>query len=246
MLTQKVPAAVAQIACYVRRLGRRSSPICISAFAFSLTHLVGLTAPNLQPPALQAAAPAPQTVAAAPAPPLAAPAQSPAPKGEAAKPAEAPKPASPEVPKAVAADAAKPIAVPAPAPAAAKDPAPEVKAAPAVTSIPAPAPAPAPLDSLERLRKAADLLLEANAAMGVPRSPYGQLIYEIAVRHSVNPQLVAALIHVESSFNSRAVSPRGAYGLMQLLPGTARRFGLTKKKDLFDPKKNLEAGVKYL
>jgi soluble lytic murein transglycosylase-like protein len=38
----------------------------------------------------------------------------------------------------------------------------------------------------------------------------------------------------------------GAYGLMQLLPETARRFGLTKKKDLFDPKKNLEAGVRYL
>jgi len=58
--------------------------------------------------------------------------------------------------------------------------------------------------------------------------------------------LVAALIHVESAFNPKAVSPKGAYGLMQLLPETARRFGLTKKKDLFDPKKNLEAGVRYL
>jgi soluble lytic murein transglycosylase-like protein len=252
-LTQKVPATVAPIVSYIRRLGRRSSPICITAFAFSLTHLVGPVAPNLQPPALQAAVPAPQAVAAAPAPPLAAPsqtpaqspAQSPAPSGEAAKPAEAPKPASPEVPKVAVADAAKPAALP-PAPATAKDPAPAANPAPAAASIPAPAPAPAPLDSLERLRKAADLLLEANAALGVPRSPYGQLIYEIAVRHSINPQLVAALIHVESSFNSRAVSPKGAYGLMQLLPGTARRFGLTKKKDLFDPKKNLEAGVKYL
>ena len=250
MLTKKVPAAVAPIIAYVQRLGRRSSPICISAFAFSLTHLVGPVAPSLQPPALQAAAPAPQAVAAAPAPPLAAPtqtpAQSPVPSGEATKPAEAAKPASPEVPKVAGEDAAKPAAVPAPAPATAKDPAPAANPAPAATSIPATAPAPAPLDSLERLRKAADLLLEANAAMGVPRSPYGQLIYEIAVRHSINPQLVAALIHVESSFNSRAVSPKGAYGLMQLLPGTARRFGLTKKKDLFDPKKNLEAGVKYL
>jgi len=82
--------------------------------------------------------------------------------------------------------------------------------------------------------------------MGAPKSPYGQLIYDIAVRHSINPQLVAALIHVESAFNARAVSPKGACGLMQLLPGTARRFGVTKKKDLFDPKKNLEAGVKYL
>jgi soluble lytic murein transglycosylase-like protein len=183
--------------------------------------------PSLQPPALPAAALTQQAVAAAPAPPLAAPAQSPAPSVEAAKPA-----------------AVQPAAVPSPAPAA-EAAKPESPAAP-VAASPAPSPKPAPVDNLERLRKAADLLAEANAAMGVPRSPYGQLIYEIAIRHSVNPQLVAALIHVESAFNSRAVSPKGAYGLMQLLPATARRFGLTKKKDLFDPKKNLEAGVKYL
>jgi soluble lytic murein transglycosylase-like protein len=85
-----------------------------------------------------------------------------------------------------------------------------------------------------------------NAALGTPQSPYGKVIYDIAVRHSINPHLVAALIHVESAFNPKAVSPKGAYGLMQLLPETARRFGLTRKKDLFDPKKNLEAGVRYL
>jgi len=80
----------------------------------------------------------------------------------------------------------------------------------------------------------------------VPRAPYGELIYEVALRHAVNPHLVAALIHVESSFNPRAVSRKGARGLMQLLPATARRFGLTKKGDLFDPVKNLEAGVRYI
>lgn len=102
------------------------------------------------------------------------------------------------------------------------------------------------MSNLEKLRKAADMVAEVNTALGAPRSPYGQLIYDIAVRHSVNPQLVAAVIHVESAFNPRAVSRKGACGLMQLLPATARRFGLSKKKDLFDPKKNLEAGVKYL
>jgi len=101
-------------------------------------------------------------------------------------------------------------------------------------------------DKLETIRKAADLLAEVNTALGVPRSPYGQLIYDIAIRHSVNPHLVAAMIHVESAFNPRAKSRKGAYGLMQLLPETARRFGLRKKKDLFDPKKNLEVGVRYL
>lgn len=90
------------------------------------------------------------------------------------------------------------------------------------------------------------MMAEVNAALGPPRSPYGQLIYDIAIRHSVNPHLVAAMIHVESAFNPRAVSRKGAYGLMQLLPATARRFGLRKKKDLFDPKKNLEAGVRYV
>jgi soluble lytic murein transglycosylase-like protein len=93
---------------------------------------------------------------------------------------------------------------------------------------------------------AADLLTEVNVALGAPRSPYGQLIYDVAIRHSVNPQLVAAMIHVESAFNPRAVSRKGACGLMQLLPETARRFGLRKRKDLFDPRKNLEAGVRYL
>ncbi len=102
------------------------------------------------------------------------------------------------------------------------------------------------MDEVERLRKAADLLVQVNTALGEPQSPYGKIIYDVAIRHSINPHLVAALIHVESSFNPRAVSRKGACGLMQLLPETARRFGLTKKKDLYDPKKNLEAGVRYL
>jgi soluble lytic murein transglycosylase-like protein len=99
---------------------------------------------------------------------------------------------------------------------------------------------------MDRLRRAAAMMVQVNDALGVPQSPYGQIIYDVAIRHSINPHLVAALIHVESAFNARAVSPAGARGLMQLLPETARRFGLNKKKDLFDPKKNLEAGVRYL
>jgi len=121
-------------------------------------------------------------------------------------------------------------------------------AAPAAAEAPMPpreVPA-TPADGLERLRKAADLLVEVNKELGVPRSPYGELIYDVAIRHSINPHLVAALIHVESAFNPRAVSRKGAYGLMQLLPATARRFGLTRKKDLFNPGKNLDAGVRYL
>jgi hypothetical protein len=79
----------------------------------------------------------------------------------------------------------------------------------------------------------------------VPEGPYGDLIYETARRHEVNPQIVAALIRQESAFNSRAVSRKGARGLMQLMPATAQRFGVSKER-LFEPKHNLDAGVRYL
>jgi soluble lytic murein transglycosylase-like protein len=68
-------------------------------------------------------------------------------------------------------------------------------------------------------------------------------IKEVAARHGVRADLVAAVIEAESDFNPRAVSRRGARGLMQLMPTTAKRLGV---KDPFDPRKNIEAGVKHL
>ena len=79
----------------------------------------------------------------------------------------------------------------------------------------------------------------------VPDGPYGPMIFEAAKRHALNPQVVAALIRAESAGNPRAVSNKGARGLMQLMPATAERFGLRREK-LLDPKENLEAGVTYL
>lgn len=79
----------------------------------------------------------------------------------------------------------------------------------------------------------------------VPEGPFGELIYETAKRHQVNPQVVAALIRQESAGKVRAVSHKGARGLMQLMPATARRFGV-RKEQLFIPEHNLEAGVRYL
>ena len=64
-----------------------------------------------------------------------------------------------------------------------------------------------------------------------------------AERHGVDPLLVHSVIRVESNYNPVAVSPKGAAGLMQLIPATARRFGVT---DSFDVHDNIEAGVKYL
>jgi soluble lytic murein transglycosylase-like protein len=69
------------------------------------------------------------------------------------------------------------------------------------------------------------------------------LVAETAKNFDVNPLLVDSVIQVESNYNPFAVSPKGAQGLMQLMPGTALRFGVT---DSFDPKQNIEAGVRYL
>ena len=80
---------------------------------------------------------------------------------------------------------------------------------------------------------------------GVPDTPYGNLIYEAARRYDINPGLVAAMVRAESAFDPRAVSSKGASGLLQLMPATASRFGL-EPSGLFDPARNLEAGLRYL
>lgn len=73
--------------------------------------------------------------------------------------------------------------------------------------------------------------------------PYDTLIVQQAARHGVREDLVRAVIQVESAFNPRAVSPAGAMGLMQLMPSTARQFGVV---NAFDPAQNVTAGVAYL
>jgi soluble lytic murein transglycosylase-like protein len=64
-----------------------------------------------------------------------------------------------------------------------------------------------------------------------------------ARRHNLDPDLVLSLVQVESGFKARAVSPKGAQGLTQLMPGTARDLGV---KDVFDPAQNLDGGARYL
>ena len=62
-------------------------------------------------------------------------------------------------------------------------------------------------------------------------------------RHNLDPDLITSVIHAESGFNTRAVSPKGAQGLMQLMPGTAANLGVS---NAFDPGANVEGGTKYL
>ena len=73
--------------------------------------------------------------------------------------------------------------------------------------------------------------------------PLDSLIDSISARHGVDATLVRSVIEIESNFNRRAVSPKGAMGLMQLIPETGRRFGV---RDFFDPAQNLDGGVRYL
>jgi transglycosylase-like protein with SLT domain len=74
-------------------------------------------------------------------------------------------------------------------------------------------------------------------------TPYGEIIALASEAHGVDPMLVRALIQVESGYRPTARSRKGAMGLMQLMPSTARAY---KVRNAFDPKANIEAGIKHL
>jgi len=79
--------------------------------------------------------------------------------------------------------------------------------------------------------------------MSIDRDGVEKLVREAAERHRVDPALVRAVIETESNWNPRAVSRKGAGGLMQLIPTTAQRYGA---HDLFNPEQNIDAGVRHL
>ncbi len=80
-----------------------------------------------------------------------------------------------------------------------------------------------------------------NASLPAPE--INDLVEQTASRHQIDPQLVHAIIKVESKYDPKAVSRKGAMGLMQLIPETAQRFGVANP---FNPKENIEGGVSYL
>ena len=78
---------------------------------------------------------------------------------------------------------------------------------------------------------------------GANKKRFAELIEQAANRHQVDARLVHAVIQTESAYNSSAQSPKGAVGLMQLMPDTARRFGVTDRND---PDQNVDGGTRYL
>ncbi len=75
------------------------------------------------------------------------------------------------------------------------------------------------------------------------REKIDQMIHEVSDRYRVDPALVRAVIETESHYQPKAISRRGAQGLMQLVPETAQQMGVA---NAFDPKQNLDGGVRYL
>jgi hypothetical protein len=100
-----------------------------------------------------------------------------------------------------------------------------------------------PVEKVEQIQEtpAADLIQPDRPVLD--GSPYAEIIAAAAEAHGVDPMLVRALIQVESGYRPRARSPRGAMGLMQLMPSTAREYNV---RHPFEPKANIEAGIKHL
>lgn len=86
--------------------------------------------------------------------------------------------------------------------------------------------------------------LRPTAARPIAKPPHLEPLIGQAARHTrLDPELIEAVVRVESGFDSAARSPKGAQGLMQLMPATARRYGVD---DPFDPAQNLLGGARYL
>jgi soluble lytic murein transglycosylase-like protein len=81
----------------------------------------------------------------------------------------------------------------------------------------------------------------SGGSVALDHSELRQLVNRVSLEHGVDPKLVDALVRVESSYDPRAVSRKGAMGLMQLMPDTADRLQV---EDPFDPEQNVRAGVK--
>lgn len=90
-----------------------------------------------------------------------------------------------------------------------------------------------------------DVEIGFQADQPVPPTPYGDTMHALGKRFGLNPRLIAAVVKAESAFDPEALSHQGAQGLMQIMPATADRFGVSSWS-IFEPEVNLEVGVRYL
>ncbi|MFA5907497.1 MAG: lytic transglycosylase domain-containing protein [Vicinamibacterales bacterium] len=109
-------------------------------------------------------------------------------------------------------------------------------------------PYPAPAAEAADAPSAVAPLVVAATAPGVADDvlaarPFADLISTVAASHDIDARLIHAVIEQESNYQARARSRKGARGLMQLMPATARQYGV---RNAYDPKSNLEAGVRHL
>jgi soluble lytic murein transglycosylase-like protein len=82
-----------------------------------------------------------------------------------------------------------------------------------------------------------------EAGQALPRTPVGELIDSVSRAHGISSDLVRAVVEVESGYEANARSPKGAMGLMQLMPATARQYAVDNP---YDPQANLDAGTRHL
>lgn len=96
---------------------------------------------------------------------------------------------------------------------------------------------------LKSPRKAKPAARRAGGSNAANRKRYGPIVERVAAKHRIDAALVHAVVMTESAYNPRAVSPKGATGLMQLMGPTAKRYGV---EDRFNPEQNVDGGVRYL
>ncbi len=113
---------------------------------------------------------------------------------------------------------------------------------PVPVPVPLPSSSPAPTDSHASIPANAESAKSPSAKLATA-PPLNQVVDTASATYHLDPDLVNSVIHAESGFNSRAVSPKGARGLMQLMPGTANQLGVN---NAFDPEDNVTGGSRYL